>query len=105
MNYEFMGHVFQMLGLFFAFLCVGFAMFLAQLTKGGAFSKGASYTAVGVSVLAADFFATYTLAVVGRLSTVNADWVWSVLGLMTAIGFGLIVLGKRAYYVALGGAQ
>ena len=105
MNYEVIGHVFQMLGLFFAFLCVGIALFLAQITKGGAFSKGTRYVAIGIFVLAVDFFATYALAIMGRLATINADWVWSGLGLMTAIGFGMVAFGKYSYYVALGGAQ
>jgi hypothetical protein len=105
MDYELIGHVFQMLGLFFAFLCVAYTLFFANITRGGIFSKGANYLAIGIILLAVDVFAIYAAAVTGKLTMIGSDWVWPALGLLTAAGFGMLTIGTRTIVVALGGKK
>jgi hypothetical protein len=94
MAYTILGHVFQLLGIFFAFLAAGIAFFYADRIKGGAAGKAAMFNAIGFTILALDIFLIYGAAITGNLDLLNVTVFWPLLGLMTLIGFGLIAYGQ-----------
>jgi len=88
------GHVFQLTGIFLAFLAAGIAFFYAQTIKGGAAGKAAMLNAIGFSILAIDIFLIYAGAITGQLDLLNVTIFWPILGLLTLIGFGVIAYSQ-----------
>jgi hypothetical protein len=98
MSYVILGHIFQLAGIFFAFLAAGIAFFYAERIKGGIAGRAAMLNAVGFSILAVDIFLIYGAAITGQLDLLNITIYWPILGLLTFIGFGIIAYGQYAMF-------
>jgi len=94
MAIELLGHIFQLVGIFLAFLAAGLAFILAKIMSGGATGKAANYMALGFTVLALDIFGIYAGAITGKLDLLNVTFYWPFLGVLTLIGFGILAYAQ-----------
>jgi len=94
MAIELLGHLFQLVGIFFAFLAAGLAFILAKIMSGGATGKTSLYMAIGFTILALDIFGIYTGAITGKLDLLHVTLYWPLLGLLTLIGFGTLAYAQ-----------
>ena len=91
---DLLGHILQLTGIFFAFLATGLAFVIANIMRGGATGKASFYMAIGFAILALDIFGIYTGAITGKLDLLNITLYWHLLGLLTLLGFGIIVYAQ-----------
>jgi hypothetical protein len=94
MVYLILGHIFQLIGIFLAFLLVGFSFYYAHIIKGGLAGKTAFLNAIGYLILAIDIFLIYSSSITGKLDLLNVTFFWPFLGLLTLLGFGIIAYSQ-----------
>jgi hypothetical protein len=103
MVYLVTGHIFQLAGIFFAFLAAGISFYYAFLIKGGLAGKAALLNSVGYLILAINIFLIYSSAITGNLDLLNVTFFWPLLGLLTLIGFGIIAYSQFKLLRLMGG--
>jgi hypothetical protein len=102
MTYLVVGHIFQLAGIFFAFIAAGLSFFYASLIKGGLAGKAAFLNSIGFLILAIDIFLIYSSAITGNLDLLNVNIFWPLLGFLTLIGFGIIAFSQYKILRLLG---
>jgi hypothetical protein len=103
--YLILGHIFQLAGIFIAFIAVGLSFYYARLIKGGLAGKSAIFNAIGFLILAIDIFLIYSSAITGNLDLLNVNIFWPLLGIFTLIGFSIIAYSQFKLLELMGGGE
>jgi hypothetical protein len=91
---EIFGHIFQLIGIFFAFLAAIISFIYAQKIFGGLAGKASMLLAIGITIIALDIFVIYTGAITGQFELENSKIFLSITGMMTFIGFSIIAYSQ-----------
>jgi hypothetical protein len=103
MVYLILGHIFQLVGIFLAFIAVGLSFYYSSLIKGGLAGKAALLNSLGFLIIAINIFLVYSSAITGNLDLLNVTFIWPFLGLLTLIGFGIIAYSQFKLLKVMGG--